>query len=62
MYQHQYWLVTENGDLVMEIKGEATYLSFDIYAQKYIVPMLPPPSEGMGERVYFTDPRQEFGE
>ena len=70
--QHHYYLVHENGDHVMELRSDDTKLSFDVYAQKFIVPMIHALTEALHEervrdtdgdcefyRVYYTGPNTE---
>jgi hypothetical protein len=56
MFQHIYQLVYENGDIVMEVRSDYTYLNFDIYAQKFVVPMMQALAHALHEdRVQRTD-------
>ena len=70
MFQHIYQLVYENGDIVMEVRSD--YMNFDIYAQKFVVPMMQALAHALHEdrvqrtdgdcefeRVYYTDPNTE---
>lgn len=59
--QHHYFLVHENGDHVMELRSDYTKLSFDVYAQKFIVPMMQALAHALHEdRVRATDGDCEF--
>lgn len=53
MHVHHYHIVTEDGDIILSITSSFTNLASDVYAEKFIVPLLPPISAVEGEKVFY---------